>query len=180
MGLNEADLPRFVIQQNEENITSCGWLLLVIQRLLRTRILTVLTFRILDLCTKQFRITDIAHGVSVTGFDRSGLLYGLWLTDVDNPSEKRNIMSQGIYSYMHTCDMTSYIGNFILTLTFFCLITNKPLFLSGNNSISRSQWPRGLRHELSSLARTLGLWVRIPLRAWMSVCIYSVFVLSCV
>jgi hypothetical protein len=35
-------------------------------------------------------------------------------------------------------------------------------------SESRSQWPRGLRHELSSLARILGSWVRIPLKAWMS------------
>jgi hypothetical protein len=34
-----------------------------------------------------------------------------------------------------------------------------------------------LRHELSSFARTLGSWVRIPLDAWMSVCVYSVFVL---
>jgi hypothetical protein len=42
----------------------------------------------------------------------------------------------------------------------------------------RSQWPRGLRHEMSSLARTLGSWVRTPLKAWMFVCIYSVF--SCV
>jgi hypothetical protein len=39
-------------------------------------------------------------------------------------------------------------------------------------------WPRGLKHELPSLARTLGLWVRIPLEARMSVCVYSVFVLS--
>jgi hypothetical protein len=31
----------------------------------------------------------------------------------------------------------------------------------------RSQWPRGLRHELSSLGRTLGSWVRIPLKAGM-------------
>jgi hypothetical protein len=37
---------------------------------------------------------------------------------------------------------------------------------------------RGLRHELSSLALTLGSWVRIPLEAWMSVCVYYVFVLS--
>jgi hypothetical protein len=37
-----------------------------------------------------------------------------------------------------------------------------------------------LRHELSSLARTLGSWVRIPLKTWMCVCIFSVFVLSCV
>jgi hypothetical protein len=33
----------------------------------------------------------------------------------------------------------------------------------------QSQWPCGLRHELSSLAWTLGLWVRIPLKVWMSV-----------
>jgi hypothetical protein len=44
----------------------------------------------------------------------------------------------------------------------------------------QSQWLRGLRHELSSPAQTLGLWVRIPLEAWISVCVYSVFVLSCV
>jgi hypothetical protein len=42
----------------------------------------------------------------------------------------------------------------------------------------RSHWPSSLRHELSSLAGTLGSWVRIPLKAWMSVCVYSVFVLG--
>jgi hypothetical protein len=42
----------------------------------------------------------------------------------------------------------------------------------------RSQWPRGLRHELSSLARILGSWVRISLGAWMSFCVYSVFMLG--
>jgi hypothetical protein len=41
----------------------------------------------------------------------------------------------------------------------------------------RSQWPRSLGHELSSPARTLASWVRIPLEAWMSMCVYSVFVL---
>jgi hypothetical protein len=35
-------------------------------------------------------------------------------------------------------------------------------------------WPRGKIYELSSLARTLRSWVRIPLNAWMSVCVYSV------
>jgi hypothetical protein len=44
----------------------------------------------------------------------------------------------------------------------------------------RSQWPHSIRHELSSPAQTLGSWFRIPLEAWMSVCVYSVFVLSCV
>jgi hypothetical protein len=33
-----------------------------------------------------------------------------------------------------------------------------------------SQCPRGLRNELVSSARTLGSWVRIPLKALMSVC----------
>jgi hypothetical protein len=42
------------------------------------------------------------------------------------------------------------------------------------------QWLRSLRHKLSSSAETLGSWVRIPLEAWMSVYVYSVFVLSCV
>jgi hypothetical protein len=46
--------------------------------------------------------------------------------------------------------------------------------------LRRSRWPRSLGLELSSLARTLGSWVRIPLKAWMSVGVYSVFVLFCV
>jgi hypothetical protein len=37
----------------------------------------------------------------------------------------------------------------------------------------RSQWTHGLRHELSFLARTLGSWVRIPLKAWMSVSAFN-------
>jgi hypothetical protein len=40
----------------------------------------------------------------------------------------------------------------------------------------RSQWPSGLNHEPSSSAQILGLWVRIPLKAWMSVWVYSVLV----
>jgi hypothetical protein len=45
--------------------------------------------------------------------------------------------------------------------------------------VGRSQWPRGLRHELSSLARTLASWVRIPLKAWKSLCVCDVFVSFC-
>jgi hypothetical protein len=41
----------------------------------------------------------------------------------------------------------------------------------------RSQWPGSRRHEPSSPVRTLVPWVRILLEAWMSVCVYSVFVL---
>jgi hypothetical protein len=42
----------------------------------------------------------------------------------------------------------------------------------------RSQWPLGLRLELSSLAGTLGSCVRIPLEALMYVCVFSVFMLG--
>jgi hypothetical protein len=35
-------------------------------------------------------------------------------------------------------------------------------------------------HSSRALARKLRLWVRIPLKAWMYVCVYSVFVSSCV
>jgi hypothetical protein len=44
---------------------------------------------------------------------------------------------------------------------------------------ARSEWLYGLRHELSSLARRLGSCVRIPLKAWMTVCAFILFVLSC-
>jgi hypothetical protein len=45
----------------------------------------------------------------------------------------------------------------------------------------RSKWTRGLRHELSSTAPTLRSWVRVPLVAWMFLCIYytCMFLLSC-
>jgi hypothetical protein len=50
----------------------------------------------------------------------------------------------------------------------------------GKFTLGGSQWQRGLRHELSSPARTLGSCVRIPVGTRMSVCVYAVFVLSCV
>jgi hypothetical protein len=43
--------------------------------------------------------------------------------------------------------------------------------------ISRSQWPHGLKHELSSPAPTLRSWVRIPLEAWVFVCVQCEFIL---
>jgi hypothetical protein len=46
--------------------------------------------------------------------------------------------------------------------------------------MGRSQRPHRLIHEMSSLTWMLGSWVQIPLKAWMFICVYSVFVLSCV
>jgi hypothetical protein len=31
--------------------------------------------------------------------------------------------------------------------------------------LGRLQWPRGLKHELSSLTRMMGSWVPMPLKA---------------
>jgi hypothetical protein len=45
--------------------------------------------------------------------------------------------------------------------------------------LRRSRWPRGLRHELASPAHTLGSWVRIPVKAQMSMCVYSVCAVLC-
>jgi hypothetical protein len=46
---------------------------------------------------------------------------------------------------------------------------NTGFFSASANNILRSQWPRRLRRG-SAAARLLELWVRIPPRAWMSVC----------
>jgi hypothetical protein len=46
---------------------------------------------------------------------------------------------------------------------------------SAENSSGQSQWPCGLSHEPYSPAGTLGSRVRIPLKALMSVRVYSVF-----
>jgi len=43
------------------------------------------------------------------------------------------------------------------------------VFAAAKVSVSRSQWPRGLRRG-SAAARLLRSWVRIPPGAWMSVC----------
>jgi hypothetical protein len=63
------------------------------------------------------------------------------------------------------------------------VVLHRILYRGGGVVSCRSQWPRGLKHELSSLARTLGSWVRIPLRAWMfGVCmrLFCVCVALCV
>jgi hypothetical protein len=56
------------------------------------------------------------------------------------------------------------------------------LILSGIGFCCRSRWSRDLRHERherSLPARTLGPCFRIPLEAWMSVCVYSVCGVLC-
>jgi hypothetical protein len=59
------------------------------------------------------------------------------------------------------------------------MVTRDRIVLLNVVAMCWSQWPRGLRYEMSSPAWTLGSWVRISLEAWMFVCVYSVFVFSC-
>jgi hypothetical protein len=58
--------------------------------------------------------------------------------------------------------------------------SKSPVILSIIHHRHRSQWPRGQSHELSSPALILGSSVRVPLETWMSMCVYSVFLMSCV
>jgi hypothetical protein len=46
-----------------------------------------------------------------------------------------------------------------------------------HTEVCRSHWPRSLRYELSSLARTLGSGVRIPFKTWM--CVWFILCLCC-
>jgi len=69
---------------------------------------------------------------------------------------------------MHLLVSISYLINLMYVHGLFkivCLYLNFVLLIN-----SRSQWPRGLRCG-STAARLLGLWVRIPPGAWMSVCV---------
>jgi hypothetical protein len=49
-------------------------------------------------------------------------------------------------------------------------------YIGRKYNLCGSQWPRRLGRELYSPIRTLGSWIRKPLKAWMSLCVYSVFV----
>jgi hypothetical protein len=90
-------------------------------------------------------------------------LFGTWTETSSKywPSEHPMVLTTGFLQ-----SSKCFFYRFVLLS--FC-VTSWPWCLS--------QWPRGLRHELSLLSRMLGFWVRIPLKAWTSVCVYSVFVL---
>jgi hypothetical protein len=67
----------------------------------------------------------------------------------------------------------------IIALSVDQLLSAELRYYITHNSVA-SQWPRGLRHELPSPAQTLGSWVRILLKARMSVRLFSVCVILCV
>jgi hypothetical protein len=87
-----------------------------------------------------------------------------------------------VNSNPHTRDLEILNTQNLFSVRWTCqgMTCPKRYFRENIPSVCRSQWPRGLRHELSSSAQTLGSWVRIALEARMSMCFYSAFVLSCV
>jgi hypothetical protein len=56
------------------------------------------------------------------------------------------------------------------------LVLPLPILLLSYTSKCRSQWPRCLRHQMPAPAEILGLCVRIPLEAWASARVSSLFV----
>jgi hypothetical protein len=82
-----------------------------------------------------------------------------------------------IYIYVHIQNFPRlYMGlerglfRWGTSINYLCLKKDACKYTNVRKEMFRSQWPRGLRHEMCSPARTLGSWVRIPLEAWMSVC----------
>jgi hypothetical protein len=107
---------------------------------------------------------DTVHACSHWRGDRVGpiaVLDAVAKRDIPTPAKNRTLVVQ--------------------RLAYSCVLKHVHYFQTNayrNEGCDQSVRPRGLRHELSSLARSLGSWVRIPLEAGMSVCIYSVFVLG--
>jgi hypothetical protein len=118
------------------------------------------------------------HGVSTnyTNYSRThGSVFILSLRCLHQPSSK-------LYTQASTWDSSLLINKIP------CIISQDLKIETQEDMVKlrtkyklncRSQWPRGLRHKLSSPAQTPGSWVRIPLKAWMSVCVYSVYAVLC-
>jgi hypothetical protein len=68
---------------------------------------------------------------------------------------------------------------FVLEFIKLWTIITTLLFMDDIPTGCRWQWPHGLRHKLSSLARKLGSWVRVLLKAWMSVLGELILCLCC-
>jgi hypothetical protein len=76
----------------------------------------------------------------------------------------------------HRCSFSEMGNGFLVTTHPHQLKGSRRYLFSGYQTHScRSEWPRGLRHELSPFAWTLGPWVRIPLKA-RCLCLFCVCV----
>jgi hypothetical protein len=85
-----------------------------------------------------------------------------------------------IYYFVCLSDVVVYLEQTypILIRTLYLDSPYMFIYRATDEELCRSQWPRCLRHEMSSSAWTLGSWVRIPLEALMFA--FILFALSCV
>jgi hypothetical protein len=92
-----------------------------------------------------------------------------------------NIVSSHLWITSSDWDMRVNESLLVAHLGWYLLIFSQPLQSKywWYFDINISQWPRGLRYKLSSLARKLGSWVRIPLKTWMSVSCAFILCLCC-
>jgi hypothetical protein len=88
------------------------------------------------------------------------------------PNRKRKTDFDGLSSYLIFQKNEHHLNKFY---TFFEYLLSNIILEYYASTVPVTQ-PNGLRHSLSSLARQPGMWVRIPLRAWM----FNVCVCMCV
>jgi hypothetical protein len=140
----------------------------------------------------QFTFTDRIELVATTiNLDATKQIYVLHLTG--SPEHETTVVTGSFKRHKTRDRMTE---KFIIILWFSAsqVLLSSSLHSTGNQAcsdftcsihllvyacafIGRSQWPRGLSREPSSPAQTLGSWIQISLEAFMSVFVYSVFVL---
>jgi hypothetical protein len=102
---------------------------------------------------QRYSLTNHAFSNEVLALVRNKVIIHLFsVSKLISPSSSRP------FSFKHTFCKSIFVLTIILS----------PI-LCGYEKYCRSQWPCGLRHEMSSPARTLRSCVRIPLLAWMCV-----------
>jgi hypothetical protein len=147
-----------------------------------------------ELCTRWFGSTFVYILVhrTVTRFRISGnfhhklhISYAKFLNDVivtdRTDGQRTGLKSSTVASCINIrCNYAQKFNKWAGKLTSVsqsvCLLLRN---MNNENAISlkgRSRWPRVQRREMSSSARTLGSWVRIKFKAWIFVCVHSVFV----
>jgi hypothetical protein len=101
-----------------------------------------------------------------------------------NAVDDGRFLSGTVRKDFHILNSHIFIFHLYMQRSFCQWLNNVTQFTFNDCNISdgRSQWPRGLRHELFSLARTLVSWVWIQLTVWMCVCVHSfcIYVVLCV
>jgi hypothetical protein len=128
-----------------------------VQRLLQLTCLYQLAVHIELLVTKFIILISISHRVSLT----EELLCGVW-------SHCAKILSEPEDLYTFRTNIFCCLASLPCSTEGTGIEITRDNFIHSYAGDGPSEWPRGLRHEMSSPARTLGSRVRIPLQPLMS------------